>query len=190
MNKKVERRFFGTELRFSTEGILSGHAAVFNKWSEQMGFFKEQIAPGAFRKTIQEADVRALFNHDPNYPLGRTTNGTLKLWEDDVGLAYELQLPNTSYAKDLRESIKRGDVTQNSIGMVVVKEKWSTDGKKRTLLEVRLYDVSPVTFPAYPQTDVSARAAVSSFSPMRLLRARMAIAQRLLSKHSSSAPTG
>lgn len=160
-----ERRYSGqVEIRLKEpngdgeeSNAITGYAAVFNKWSEDLGFFKEQIAPGAFKKTIAENDIRALINHDPNLILGRTRNKTLKLWEDDKGLGYEVELPETSYAQDLKESIKRKDITQNSFGFQTLRDEWSEDGKKRTLHEVKLYDVSPVTFPAYKQTTVKMR---------------------------------
>ncbi|HUW33068.1 MAG TPA: HK97 family phage prohead protease, partial [Planctomycetota bacterium] len=159
----VERRYStNVEVRLAGEedaesNAITGYAAVFNAWSEDLGFFKEKIAKGAFAKSILENDIRALINHDPNLIIGRTRNKTLKLWEDDKGLGFEVELPDTTYAKDLRESIKRKDITQNSFGFSTVQDQWSPDGKRRTLLEARLYDVSPVTFPAYKQTNVKMR---------------------------------
>ena len=142
---------------------IKGHAAVFDKLSDPIMGFREKIAPGAFRKSIRrKADVRALWNHNPDYVLGRTKSGTLRLKEDDIGLAIEIQPPDTQWANDLVTTIERGDVDQMSFGFVVVKEEWTEDHKKketvRTLEEVDLFDVSPVTFPAYPQTDVAVRA--------------------------------
>ena len=140
--------------------MIRGHAAVFDQLSEDLGGFVEKIRPGAFKKTAGEADIRALWNHDPNYPLGRTKSGTLRVWEDEIGLAIELDPPETSYAKDLQESIRRGDVDQMSFGFRTIRDEWDADGETpvRTLVEVQLYDVSPVTFPAYPQTSVAVRA--------------------------------
>ena len=156
-----ERRYFAaTELRVTEDAEsngITGYAAVFDSWSEDLGFFKEKIAPGAFNQTIKNGDVRALINHDPNLIIGRTKNSTLRLWEDERGLGFEVDLPNTSYANDLRESIKRKDITQNSFGFQTIKDEWSDDGKKRTLQEVKLFDISPVTFPAYKQTNVKMR---------------------------------
>lgn len=141
---------------------MTGHAAVFDSLSEDLGYFREKIAHGAFSKTIQEADVRALWNHDSNYVLGRTKSGTLKLWEDERGLAVEITPPDTQWAKDLLTSMKRGDVDQMSFGFQVVKDDWeeTADGLVRTLREVKLFDVSPVTYPAYPATDIYARSLV------------------------------
>ena len=142
---------------------IAGHAAIFDQLSDPIMGFREKIAPGAFKKSIRRKDdVRALWNHDPNYVLGRTKSGTLKLKEDDIGLAIEIEPPDTQWANDLITTIERGDVDQMSFGFVVIKEEWNEDHKKgettRTLEEVDLYDVSPVTFPAYPQTDVAVRA--------------------------------
>ena len=159
----VERRYStNAELRLKDgedeeSNAITGYAAVFDTWSEDLGFFKEKIAPGAFKRSIAKHDIRALINHDPNLIIGRTRNKTLKLWEDDEGLGFEVDLPDTTYAKDLRESIKRKDITQNSFGFSTVKDEWSKDGKRRTLIEANLFDVSPVTFPAYKQTNVKMR---------------------------------
>ena len=142
---------------------IAGHAAVFDQLSDPIMGFREKIAPGAFRKSIRRKDdVRALWNHDPNYVLGRTKSGTLRLKEDNIGLAIEIQPPDTQWANDLVTTIERGDVDQMSFGFVVIKEEWNEDHKKgettRTLEEVDLFDVSPVTVPAYPQTNVAVRA--------------------------------
>lgn len=161
---KIERRnFIVDELRIKKDDEtrkIEGHAAVFDKLSEDLGFFREKIAPGAF-KNADKNDVRALFNHDPNFVLGRNTSGTLRLEEDKTGLKVEIDPPDTTFARDLAVSIERGDISQMSFGFRVVKEKWEhgKDGDLdiRTLTEVELFDVSPVTFPAYPQTDVGVR---------------------------------
>jgi len=163
-SRNIERRYINDiELRLVDDGdgdgenVITGYAAVFNKWSEDLGFFKEKIDPGTFKKTIAESDIRALINHDPNLLIGRTRNKTLKLWEDDKGLGFEVKLPETSYAADLIASIKRKDITQNSFGFKTVQDSWSEDGKKRILKEAMLFDISPVTFPAYKQTTVKMR---------------------------------
>ena len=146
---------------------VSGYAAVFDLLSEDLGGFRELIRPGAFAKTLQESDVRALWNHDSNYPLGRTSAGTLRLWEDEHGLGFELALPETSYGKDLAESMRRGDVREMSFAFVAVREDWkAAEGTvvQRDLVEVKLYEVSPVVFPAYPQTSAQVRAKVEEFT--------------------------
>jgi hypothetical protein len=143
---------------------LVGHAAVFDTETTIAGLFRETIAPGAFKKTIQESDVRALFNHDPNLVLGRNKAGTLRLYEDGDGLGYEVDLPDTQAARDVYALIERGDVTQSSFAFKVVKEQRSDpeEGQELPLFvvrEARLYDVSPVTYPAYDTTDVQAASA-------------------------------
>lgn len=147
---------------------LSGYAAVFNSEAVIGGLFREVVKPGAFKKTIKDkADVRALFNHDRNIVLGRTKNGTLTLAEDDKGLRIDIDLPDTQQAKDLYRQIERGDIDQMSFGFNVVKDSWtraSNDSELplRELRELRLFDVSPVTFPAYATTEIQARSLVES----------------------------
>lgn len=165
----MERRAFVAELRAEPETEeggrkLRGYAAVFNLLSGDLGGFREQIAPGAFKETLREgADVRALFNHDPSMVLGRNTAGTLTLAEDERGLLMEVTLPETSYAGDVYELVRRGDVDQMSFAFTVRSEgqRWEGGGGDappvRTLTGVDLYDVSVVTYPAYEATTVAAR---------------------------------
>lgn len=162
--KTEERRIVVGELRaIAADGgqrKIAGHAAKFDQLSEDLGGFRERIAPGAFAKTIQSADIRALWNHDANIVLGRNTSGTLRLWEDSAGLAYEVDAPDTQLVRDMvLAPIERGDVNQCSFGFFTISDKWTkVDGEwVRTLLEAELFDVSPTTYPAYPQTDVAVR---------------------------------
>lgn len=162
--KTEERRIVVGELRaIASEGggqKIAGHAAKFDLLSEDLGGFRERIAPGAFAKTIQSGDVRALWNHDANIVLGRNKSGTLRLSEDSAGLFYECDAPDTQLVRDMvLAPIARGDVNQCSFGFYTLSDKWAKiDGEWiRTLLEVELFDVSPVTYPAYPQTDVAVR---------------------------------
>ena len=142
---------------------LSGYAAKFNTRSEMMFGFVEQVAPGAFDSAL-DGDTRALFNHDPNLLLGRTTSGTCRISVDGIGLRYEVDLPDTQYAEDLAKSVERGDVTQSSFAFHAIEDVWeeNPDGSwTRTILKVdRLYDVSPVTYPAYPDATVGMRSAM------------------------------
>lgn len=171
----IERRVYTTEfeVRAQPDGghIVEGYAAKFNRLSQNLGGFVEQIAHGAFTKTAKEADVRALFNHDPNVVLGRTRSGTLRLSEDDTGLHYEIDMPNTSAARDLVESMRRGDISQSSFGFNTVDDEWGfteQDFPLRTLREVKLFDVSPVTYPAYLDTESSVvRSAVRRLAEVR-----------------------
>lgn len=165
-NKKELRMLPLKEIRINeSDGgtCIEGHAAVFDSWSETLGGifpFKEKVRKGAFAESIGRDDIRALFNHDPNYVLGRNRAGTLELVEDDVGLRVRITPPDTSWARDITTSIRRGDISQMSIGFVVEDDEWSSkDGiDTRELKKVRLFDVSPVTFPAYTATDVGVRA--------------------------------
>ena len=158
----VEHRFLpASEFRIvedKNQPKLVGYAAVFDKFSEDMWGFKERIAQGAFSESLKRKDdVRMLFNHDPNYVIARTTNGTLNLIEDKRGLYFEAIPADTQWEKDLLTKIKRGDISQNSFGFVINKEEWDKTEKIRTLTEVTLFDVSPVTYPAYKDTEVHVR---------------------------------
>lgn len=166
MKEDRERRIIDAEMRVSrAEGEppkITGYAAVFNSLSENLGGFREQIAPGAFSEAIGVDDVRALWNHNPDHILGRTRAKTLTLREDERGLAIEIIPPDTQLARDLMTSMERGDVTQMSFAFSVKPngQNWGTgaDGEDvRTLTNVHLYDVSPVTYPAYTDTTVAVR---------------------------------
>jgi HK97 family phage prohead protease len=145
---------------------MAGHAAVFNV-DQPIGpasnpYWIERIAPGAFRQSIEQDDVRALFNHDANIVLGRNRAGTLRMVEDEIGLAVEIIPPDTQAGRDLLVSIERGDITQMSFGFYSRRQMWEelADGSvRRTLQEVELFDVSPVTYPAFPATDIQVREA-------------------------------
>lgn len=159
------------EFRAATEGgKLSGHAAVFNTIAQIGRYFREQVSPGAFSKSILESDVRALWNHDPNHVLGRNKSGTLRLSEDEAGLAVEIDPPDTQMGRDVVTLIKRGDVSQMSFGFIVRKAEWDESNPEnplRTITEAELFDVSPVTYPAYKETDISVRAAETILAARR-----------------------
>jgi HK97 family phage prohead protease len=166
MQAKIERRNYAkSELRaVSEEGgkrKIVGYAAVFNSLSEDLGGFRERIAPGAFTRACKEDDVRALLNHNSDYVLARTKSGTLRISEDDYGLKIECDPPDSQWANDMMASIDRGDIDQMSFGFRVAKEGdiWDEiDGESvRTLRNVDLFDVSVVAFPAYPDTTVGLR---------------------------------
>ena len=169
MENRERRTFEIPELRIADEGDgprVTGYAAVFDQWSENLGGFREKIEPGAFAGAVG-GDVRALWNHNADYVLGRTASGTLRLSEDDHGLAFEVDPPDAQWARDALATMRRGDVNQMSFGFETVRDHWEQgeDGEaKRTLLEVRLHDVSPVTFPAYPQTNAQVRARVEELN--------------------------
>lgn len=158
---KIERRFApAPELRVSGDkpAVIRGYAAVFERETVLWGDMREKIATGAFTRTLAEgADVRALFNHDPSQILGRNKAGTLRLGEDERGLWYEIDPPDTQAGRDVVESIRRGDITQSSFAFSVRVEEWDLKKKLRTLKDLDLFDVSPVTFPAYDTTEVGLR---------------------------------
>lgn len=151
--------------------VITGYAARFEEDSEPiMGMFYERIAPGAFDRALKTSDPRALFNHDPNMILGRKSAGTLRLNVLAEGLHYEVSPPDTQYARDLIESMKRGDIQESSFAFSVAEEEWADpdDTRKlptRVIKRVKqLYDVSPVTYPAYPTTTSEARGAQEVFA--------------------------
>jgi uncharacterized protein len=155
-SSNVERRTTFGEVEVRHEAgkpkYIEGYAAVFGKRSQDLGGFVEQVDGRAFNKTIKEADVRALLNHDANYVLGRNKSGTLQLSVDNSGLYYRAEPPNVSYANDLMVLMERGDVDQSSFSFRKIHDSWSLteeDIPERSLLEVSLIDVSPVTYPAY-----------------------------------------
>jgi HK97 family phage prohead protease len=164
-NTDKERRFFVSPVSFETregqtdENIIEGYAAVFNKDSEDFGGWTERIAPGAFDEVLND-DAVALFNHDPNQVLGR--NGkNVTITVDETGLKYRVKLPDTSLGRDLRQLIKDGIISQSSFAFTVRTQEWKHEKNKpsvRTIQKVqRLYDVAPVTYPAYPDTTIGAR---------------------------------
>lgn len=168
--KTAERRSFTVDLtareaRAEGDGetlTLVGYAAKFDRESQDLGGFREVIRKGAFARAVKEDDVRALLNHDDNHVLGRSRSGTLRMEEDATGLRVEIDLPDTEAGRSLHTSVQRGDIDQMSFQFVTRQDRWTrTEGTSpdvlRELLDVRLYDVSPVTFPAYLDTEVSVR---------------------------------
>jgi HK97 family phage prohead protease len=166
MKSNVEKRFFvlnSPEIR-EKDGentVISGYAAKFNSRSELiMGYFYEQIAPGAFANSLVNDDIRALIDHDSSLVLGRNRSNTLKLSEDTIGLRVEIKPPDTTYARDLLVSIKRGDISGMSFAFVTEADSWDyadDQNPLRTLNKVSISDVSVVTYPAYPATEVDVR---------------------------------
>jgi HK97 family phage prohead protease len=158
----AERRFLSTTLEVREEGeakYFEGAAVTFGAVAD-LGWFTEEIAPGAFDEVMND-DVRGLFNHDPDVLLGRNKSGTMQLIVDGKEARYRI-LYNPADPDHVRvmEKVKRGDVSQSSFAFTVKDDKWETrNGKEhRTVLKVkRWYDVSPVTYPAYASTSVAAR---------------------------------
>jgi len=150
------------ERRSQTDKKIIGYAAVFNKLSENLGNFKEKIAPGAFANSLRRgADVRLLINHE-GLPLARTKARNLRLSEDATGLLIEADVDESDpdFARVIPK-LRSGTVNQMSFGFYTISDSWEhvKPTPIRTLLEVELFDVSIVTFPAYPQTSVGARTA-------------------------------
>jgi HK97 family phage prohead protease len=142
------------------ERIIEGYFAVFNSNYEIGPGMSESVAPGAFKNTLS-GDIRALVNHDTTLVLGRNTAKTLELSEDERGLWGRIRInPNDSDAVNLYERVKRGDVSQCSFGFDILDEEteFREDGGVHwTIKEVKLYEVSCVTFPAYESTNIDAR---------------------------------
>jgi len=168
MSNKKEVRLItgkGLEVRAAGDGkrTMSGMAALYNTRSLDLGGFSEILAPGAFNRTLADAncDVCALYGHDMSQGLlGRTTSGTLRLRSNDDGLAFDCDLPNTTLGNDTAESISRGDVTGMSFGFMVRDDDWvvAPDGTTvRTVKDLDLMEISAVPYPAYPSTSVQMR---------------------------------
>lgn len=166
MNEIERRTFVGEiELRAAPEGskspgTLRGYGAVFEKLSLDLGMFREKIAPGAFANALKTDDVRALKNHDENLLLGRNRSNTLRMDEDDIGLRFEIDLPDTQTGRDVAEEVRRGDMTGCSFSFTTDVDEWDMRGEVpiRTVRSVKkLYDVGPVTYPAYEETSVACR---------------------------------
>jgi HK97 family phage prohead protease len=172
----------GAELRSELAGDrLSGHAAVFERLARLPSTY-EAVARSAFDGVLDD-DVRALVNHNPDNLLARVGAGTLKLSTDESGLYFEIpQLPNTTYAANLREQIERGDLNGMSFGFIpgTFAMSKAPDGLQvRTHTAVkRLLDVSPVTYPAYEGTDLVLRQQTfdqTETNQSRLIKARAAV---------------
>lgn len=180
--RPVETRSDGEKM------TVAGYAAVFGQETDIAQEFVEIIEPGAFTRSLANDDVLALYQHNHSQILGRTSSGTLRLRQDHKGLAVEIDLPNTSNGRDVRELITRGDISGMSFGFWVpdtVSEKWdfSVDPPRRHILNVELFEVSIVANPAYAGTSIAlrsrdfARAVTETRStlPARRLRMKLGI---------------
>jgi len=159
---RVSVKMMEVEKREDKPTRLVGYAAVFNQATELYPGYFERIANGAFTRTLKEgADVRALVDHDPSKIIGRSTAdpATLDLEENAKGLKVSITPPDTQVGRDIVESVSRGDVDQMSFAFRTVAYEWEEKGDTatRTLTDVDLFDVSIVTYPAYPQTSVAVR---------------------------------
>lgn len=173
MNKTELRELVTDQIDIREEDdgtrTLSGYAVKWEKKSHIMGFFRkfrEQFKKGAFADSLGKDDQRFLWSHDTSKVLGRTKNNTLRLSEDSIGLRFELDLPDTTLGDDTYKSIKRGDVDGVSFGFQKVNdeiEEPDDDLMIRTVTKAKLLEVSAIAFPAYPDSEVSAR----GFDPIK-----------------------
>ena len=169
---EIEKRIFGIEFRQQNGSVnqkIIGMAACFNIRSATLRTidgqeFQEELALGAFKDALTQNDCRSLINHNPDKILGRSSAGTLLLQETENGLAFEIDPPDTSYARDLKISMARKDVKECSFAFSVAPggDSWTRDEKTkmpiRTIRQIgKLYDVSVVTYPAYDSTQCSLR---------------------------------
>ena len=160
---------------------LAGYAAVFNSPSLDMGFI-ERIAPGAFKRSLaMDGDVRLLVEHD-GVAIGRTKSGTLSVFEDERGLRIDARVdPANPKVAEVVSAIRRGDLDGMSFGFRTIKDSWNETRTERVLEELQLFEVSLVSFPAYPQTAVAARSEQAAeqeadvSARRRMARARVAL---------------
>ena len=191
----IERRFsprasapVSIERRADGPAMIVGYASVFYDGTPETEYqlwdgYVERIMPGAFDRAIREDDVRGLFNHDPDHLLGRTLAETLRLSVDQRGLRYEIEPPDTQLGRDLVASIERGDLTGSSFAFTVTDEVWRVveEVHIREIEGVRLYDVGPVTYPAYEATTTGLRSELEArcaAAQPKIPRDKAAIARR------------
>ena len=179
-NNIITKRYIPTEVRALTGSdtksrTISGYAAVFNQETEIFPDCFEVIAPGAFAQALSRYDTACLFNHDEDCLLGRKSSGTLTLSEDDKGLPFSCNLPNSR--EDIFELIQRKDITGCSFSFTIKKDMYEerADGTVlRTILEVnKIYDVGPVVYPAYDGTSVITDSEKKSFEAFREERKKL-----------------
>lgn len=163
ITEKIEIRAAGEE----TKKTIGGYAVKYNsptlirdRWGDE---WLEEMAPGAFDKSLQQKNQKALWNHDTSKPLGSVASGTLRFNSDITGLNYDVDVPNNSWGNDAYESVQRGDVDGSSFGFICLDDVWSKvqyEGReiyKRSIVEAELFEVSPCTFPAYDSSEISCR---------------------------------
>ena len=167
IKKEIRAIQHKVEIRAKEDGKkkIVGYAARFNELSELLGgWFQERILPGAFDGVLERSDIRALFNHDSNIVLGRSKSGTLGLTVDEQGLFYEIDPPETRTAEEIIISIQRGDIDGSSFAFTPAETRWETLTENGRTVDIRnivkfdlIYDVSPVTYPAYPTSSADMR---------------------------------
>ena len=176
ISKDPEIRTTSTEFELRAEEgdgmTFTGYASVFNSTSEDLGGFREFVAPGAFKRSLQARnEIKLLWNHDTNEPLASVRGGSLQLMEDNYGLKVTAKLPNTTRGRDVAELLRSKVIDSMSFGFNVIKDSWSNNGSVRTLESVRLSEVSVVTFPAYQATTAQVRSMAPSIDADELANA-------------------
>lgn len=184
MNKRDFKTSFNVtrQQQNPDEFIIEGYFALYEQETELFEGMFEIITKGAFDGTMGN-DIRALWNHNTQYVLGRNKSGTLELKTDEKGLFGIIRLPKTQYAEDLHVLVERGDVDQCSFGFNILAEdleELASGGYRWRINEIDLHEVSVVTFPAYENTSVSARAAqVEELKERKLQAKRTLLSNRL-----------
>lgn len=167
--REIELRHIPRPVQFRASdsglGVLTGYAAVFNRYSQNLGGFVEQVDPAAFTKSLADnVPVVARFNHSDDLLLGTTESGTLLLEIDGTGLRYDIQLPDTTAGRDVKVLAERGDLSHSSFAFRTMADEWGFTPEGfplRTLQAVQLIDVAPVTNPAYRDTSTGLRSLAS-----------------------------
>lgn len=162
-SEKIEVRAVGD----GETKTIGGYAVKYNtptlmrdRWGDE---FLEEISAGAFEKSLQNRNQKALWNHDTSKPLGSVSAGTLRFNSDTTGLNYDVDVPDNTYGNDAYVSVQRGDVDGSSFGFICTDNVWSKvqyEGRevyKRSIIEAELIEVSPCTFPAYESSQISVR---------------------------------
>ena len=165
------------------ERVIEGYFALYEQETELFAGSYEIINKGAFDSTLNKNDIRALWNHNTQYVLGRNKNGSLELKADDKGLFATIKLPNTQYASDLYELVSRGDIDQASFGFNILDEELeelANGGYRWRIKDIDLHEISVVTFPAYENTTVQAREKqVHQMEQRKLQEKKTALLKRL-----------
>jgi len=180
MNGALETRA-AFELRVAAPRRLAGYAARFGCVSQDLGGFTEEIRAGAFARSLKSPDgIMALLEHDRQKVLGRVGAGTVRLAEDDRGLSFEIDLPDTSYGRDLETLVQRRDIAGASFAFNTPAggDAWSERNGKphRELLDVDLHEITITATPAYPDTHVAQRA-LAGLKPMSVYAVQIALVE-------------
>jgi uncharacterized protein len=175
MNMKRELRY-AAELRASDGMTIKGRPAAYNSLSKDLGGFREVLLPGCFDGNLDDGEIYCAWQHDATQILGRVSAGTLELSSDASGLTMRCQLPNSPLGQNVYASVKRGDVSKMSFGFYCLEDSWdvATDERgqrfdRRSVKKAKVFEVSPVTTPAYDASSVSARSLFPDGQPTRII---------------------